>query len=231
MTALLAGVLLAAAPLNEQLDDPMRFEPPGWVKPDAGPLALPALPFTWEFPPNTVHEVPIDGTTLVNGIPVRLRYLLVKGSPEGIGRHFLESFKKQGLYVAPRQLITKLLTGVDPQAVITYSVVIQPNTAELTTVILGESRPLDRKAVVAGLPVPAGAGEPVPVQFEGNTVLSFRLAQAPAELQTFYARELPLRGWRPGAPGEWLKGDERLTVSVRGDAKDATVVLEVRRGR
>ena len=102
---------------------------PDWLRdvsrapPDGGraklPLALPGLPFVWELPPKTLHEIPIDGTTYVDGVPVRLRQLLVVGTPEQIGKHFLESFLRQGLYIAPRQGIDRLLTGVDPQSIVT----------------------------------------------------------------------------------------------------------------
>lgn len=230
VTLLAAMSALLAAPPGEQLYDPMQFDPPGWVPRDAG-MARPALPFTWELPHDVVHEVPIDGTTRVDGVPVRLRYLLVKGTPEEIGRHFLQSFKKQGLYIAPRQLITRLLTGVDPEAIITYSVVLQPNEAGHTTVILGESRPLDRKAESAGLPLPPGAGSVPPVQFEGHTVLSFKVSSSVEAVQRFYAQELPLKGWRPGAEREWLSESGRLLVTVRPEGKGTQVVLELRAAR
>lgn len=221
------ALFLAAAP-GEQLYDPMQYDPPGFVRPDAG-ATRPALPFVWEFPPQTLHEVPIEGTTHVGGVPVRLRYLLVKGTPEELGRHFLASFKKQGLYIAPRQLITRLLTGVDPEAIITYSVVLQPNEAGHTTVILGEARPLDRKPMAGGLPLPPGAQDAIPVQFEGRAVSSFKVKGPAASVQQFYGRELPLRGWRPEGENEWLRPNEQLRVTLRPDGESTQVMLELQK--
>jgi hypothetical protein len=229
MSALLSWVLLCAGgqlPTGDLVRDAPMFRDP-----DAGPVApgLPPLPFTWELPPKTVHEVPIDGTTSVAGVPVRLRYLLVKGTPHDLGLHFLQSFKRQGLYIAPKQAIDRLLTGVDPQSIATYSVVLQPNEAGHTTVILGESRILERKPEVNGLPLPPSAQAPIPVQFEGHTVLSFKVNDPVEEVRRFYGRELPLRGWRPGDEGGWLKEGERLRVTVRADGRQSQVVLEQRR--
>ena len=198
---------------------------PDGGQPYDGPLALPPLPFTWELPPKTMHEVPIDGTTYVAGVPVRLRYLMVNDTAANIGRHFLDSFKRQGLYVEPDQAYERALTGVDPGAIVTYSVVLQANAAGHTTVILGETRPLDRKKTAGDLPLPPSAKNAVPVKFEGNTVLSFTVSEPEAAVREFYARELPLKGFRPGGEGVWLREGERLELTVKGKG----VLIKLRR--
>lgn len=197
--------------------------------PDGGvklPLALPALPFVWELPPKTKHEIPIDGTTYVDGVPVRLRQLVVQGSPEEIGKHFLESFLKQGLYIAPRQSITRLLTGVDPQAIITYSVVLQPNDKGHTTVILGESRPLDRKVEAGGLPVLPQAKGAIPVQFEGYLLVSYLVSATEAEVRAFYAKELAARGYKARDGGVWIKTGDQLELMLSVQGSQTKVVLK-----
>lgn len=215
------AVLLAGLPLEAQVKLPA----------DAGAVSTASLPFVWELPEKTVHEVPIDGTTLVAGIPVRLRYLLVKGSAEDIGRHFLASFIRQGLYVAPRQDVTRLLTGVDPGSVVTYSVVLQPNTEGHTTVILGEAKPIDRKKGASpALPVPPSVQGAIPVQHEGTTVLSFRASESVETVTAFYARELTQQGYRPVSAKTWARPGEQLDVTISAEGATSRVLLEQRRG-
>jgi hypothetical protein len=201
-------------------------------RPDAGklPLALPGVGFVWELPPKTLHEIPIDGTTHVDGIPVRLRQLVVVGKPEPLGRHFLESFQRQGLFIAPRQAIDRLLTGVDPQSFVTYSVVLQANGPDHTTVILGESRPLDRKPATAdGLPVLPQAKGAIPVQFEGYVLLSYLAPVTEAEARAFYEKALLARGYKAGDGGVWLKPGERLELSLTAQGGQVKVVLKQQR--
>jgi hypothetical protein len=188
------------------------------------PLALPGLPFVWELPPKTVQEIPIDGTTRVGGIPVRLRQLIVRGKPEEIGRHFLESFLRQGLYIAPRQAIDRLLTGVDPQSIVTYSVVLQVNDKDHTTVILGESRPLDRQRV-EGLPVLPQSKGAIPVQFEGHLLLTYLAPVSEADARAFYVKELAARGYQAREPGVWTKPGDRVEVTLSQDSGQTKVVV------
>lgn len=198
--------------------------------PDAGTpppvLALPGLNFVWELPPKTLHEIPIEGTTWVDGIPVRMRQLLVVGTPEQIGKHFFDSFMKQGLYIAPRQAIDRLLTGVDPQSIVTYSVVLQANGPTHTTVILGESRPLDRKAAAPdGLPVMPQVKGAIPVAFEGYVQLSYAVAATEAEVRAFYAKELTARGYQAKEAGAWVRASDRVELTITGQAGQLKVVL------
>jgi hypothetical protein len=205
-------VLAGAPPPTEQLDSSRIYVRDGGL-----PMALPGLPFVWELPPKTEHEIPIDGTTRVDGIPVRLRQLIVFGTPEQIGKHFLESFLRQGLYIAPRQAIDRLLTGVDPQSIVTYSVVLQANQAGRTTVILGESRPLDRdRAAGDALPVVPQARGAIPVQFEGYVL---------------YVKELAARGYQPREAGVWGRATDRIELTLTPLGTQTKVVLKQTRAR
>lgn len=198
--------------------------------PDAGAARRAPLPFVWELPPRTLNEIPIDGVTWVDGIPVRLRQLNVAGTPEQIGRHFLASFQKQDLYVAPRQAIDRLLTAVDPESLITYSVVLQPNVPGRTTVVLGEARLLDRKKPADdGLPVLPQAKGAIPVQTEGARVLSYSATATLTDAEAFYARELTARGWRMGQePGVWRRGpsNDRLELEISAQGPKVQVVVK-----
>lgn len=192
--------------------------------PDAGVGV--GVGFKWEYPPQTLHEIPIDGTTYVDGVPVRLRQLLVVGRPDEIGKHFFDSFTRQGLYIAPRQAIDRLLTGVDPQAIITYSVVLQPNGPNHTTVILGESRPIDRKvAPAAGLPVMPQAKGVIPVQFEGYAQLSYPVTATEAEVRAFYAKELGARGYQKKEGNAWERAGDRVELAVSPGATGQVKVV------
>ncbi|MBL8953448.1 MAG: hypothetical protein JNK82_21920 [Myxococcaceae bacterium] len=196
------------------------------------PLSLPPLPFTWELPPKTMHEVPIDGTTYVQGVPVRLRYVMVKDTPREIGRHFLESFKKQGLFISPGQNVERMLTGVDPQSIYTYTVVLQANGPDHTTVILGEAMPLEKKKeTTTGLPLPPSAKNVLPVAFEGYTVVAFTVFDAVDDLKKFYATELPRRGYRPKSETVWVKRGEELDVKLSAVKGGSQVVIEQRATR
>lgn len=217
--SLAAALILLAAPLDAASAEPR----------DAGPIALPPLPFVWELPPKTVSEVPIDGTTYVIGVPVRMRHLMVKAKPDEIGRHFLKSFKRQGLFVDAGQDVSRMFTAVDPQSFNTYTVVLQPNGPEHTSVIIGEAKPLLRESnEAAGLPLPRSAQNVLPVKFEGYTVTAFSVPDALADVQSFYALELSRRGYQPKSDTVWLKQGEQLDVKLSTKNGRTNVVLEQR---
>ena len=229
MSAAVFLLLFAAPPLRAPDAGTLSLDAQLRLTPDAGPLPLsmPPRPFVWELPQTTMHDVPIDGTTYVRGVPVRMRYVMVKDTPVNIGRHFLESFKRQGMYLAEGQQLDRAVTGVDPSSLQTYTVILQPNQPGYTTVILGEAKPLEKKPLaVGGLPMPPSVRDAVPVKFEGYLLLSFSAAEPIAEVQSFYAVELPRAGYEPVGEGEWAKPGERLEVTLSVDGKRTRVLLK-----
>jgi hypothetical protein len=224
MTALVVLLLLAGG------GHPLDMMPP--LPPDAGnPLFGPGVGFRWEPPPKVVADAVIPGVTYVNGVPVQLRQLVVAAKPEEVGRHFLESFKRQGLYVADRQAIDTLFSGVDPSSLTTYSVVLQANGDKHTTVILGEARPLQpRRSGAQALPVMPGVKGALPVEFEGYTQLNYDVGATAAQVEEFYGAQLGKQGYaREGSAGQptWARQGER--VEVRVSAAGARAQVTVRR--
>lgn len=170
--------------------------------------------FVWELPPAVIVNVEVTGELTAGGIPVRMRKLTVRQAPGEIGRHFLDSFKRQGLYVPPGMPYDRVLTGVDPQTVHTFTVLIQPIDPRHCGVILGEAEPLAARARELRDPLFPGAAHVLQTTFESGRTVSFQARASEAELSSFYAEVLPKTGFVREADGSWRGSGEALQIFV-----------------
>lgn len=182
--------------------------------------------FAWDLPPGVVGSAEIPGELVAGGIPVRMRKLTVALPADAVGRHFLGSFTRQGLYVPEGQPYDRVITGVRPSDYRTFTVLIQRIDAKHCGVILGEALPLAAakgRDLGGGLLFP-GATQPFATRFESGSTVSFRARASEAELGSFYGEVLPKLGFARSASGGWRGANEELSILSMRDPKDPALV-------
>jgi hypothetical protein len=239
MNAYLAALMLAAAPAR---DAGVTAARDGGLAaaPDAGVL-LPSLlataapTFKWEAPPGVLTEIPMSGEMQALGIPVRARALVVKGKLSELGEHFLRSFQKQGLYIAPDQdkgMAENIITGLDFNAMISYSAVFQKNGGDLYTVVLGEANvgAINETRPTDFAPIHPLGMNTVRANTEGFRTLFYDLDGVPGtELLRFYDEKMVAAGYRKtDQPGVYLRGRDELTVRMIRKGNKSNVGIKLR---
>jgi hypothetical protein len=168
--------------------------------------------FVWDLPAKVVSDVEVAGEIEAAGIPVRMRKLIVGLSAAEVGRHFLQSFRRQGLFVPPGMPYDRVLTGVRPSDYRTFTVLIQQIDPKHCGVILGEAMPMAARPGTKGDPLFPGASHPFETRFESGRTVSFRARATVDELSSFYSEVLGKAGYRRAKDGSWRSQSQSLSV-------------------
>lgn len=152
-----------------------------------------------------LDEVEIPGEVVAQSRPVHLHAQRARGLIVDVAALFRTAFLDAGYYVLPSvQLVSfaansASVTGLDVVNQKSYTVILQPADAQSVTVIYGQVN-LSPEARVAppedGLPLYPGAPVPLRVATEGGAVSLYEVKAAKADLRAFYARKLPLQGYK-----------------------------------
>ncbi|MBX7117069.1 MAG: hypothetical protein K1X64_22310 [Myxococcaceae bacterium] len=189
--------------------------------------------FNWEVP-GIVSETEIPGVTWAMGVPVKMHAVTVKGKVEDSMRYLYDSFIKQGLYVEARLQMGPILTGVDPDNLMTYSAVFQENAPGYVTIVMGEANILKSKPPQGAdfIPLFPGAHSVLRSSIEGSdTLVYFAPVNAEEKVRAFYKDALSKTGYQvdPQDPSTYFKGSEQVTLQTK--LKDGQVsVFATRRG-
>ena len=183
--------------------------------------------FAWELPRELVSDVDVPGRLEAGGIPVRLRKLTVRLTAGEVGEHFLSSFKRQGLWVPPGMPYDRVLTGVRPHDLRTFTVLIQPIDSRHCGVILGEAAPASARVEGVVDPLFPGATGPTVTRFESGRTLSFRARATEAELTSFYSRVLAPAGFSRTEAGVWQSAGEEVAVYAMPEPNQSGVLRVV----
>jgi len=196
------------------------------ASPDAG-MYRPARPaFRWEFP-TVLSEVEVPEVFETNGIPNRFRALVLALPFERAYVHFRESFTRQGLYVAPPHEQLQMapgqvsLTGLDPEAEVTYTVIFTPYDDGTTGAIVGEAwfKGRELSAKNPFVPVMAGGEGLVTQQLESGRSVAYSIRATPAAVMSFYGQVLRDRGYTQQNDGAWTRGSSAIRVVVEDCTK------------
>lgn len=195
------------------------------------PVVAPALPqFHWDIP-EPKERVEVPGVVSSNGLPMKLFAVRSGWKTAELVQYFATAFEKAGLYIPPaREQIQRLrypqLTALDPERMVTYTVILQPNEDGSTTVITGEAHLAERKPISQWLvPLFPGAEQPVQSDLEAMKTLIYTVPAAPADVQRFYDEQLKALGFQAGGGGTFAKGGRVLRLDVRPGEKGGTRVL------
>ncbi len=202
------------------------------------PTATPSRPpFRWEVP-GLIAWVETAGPQISNGVPLVLQMGRSTASMETLLQHFVDSFQKAGLYVPPasRQLRAfrePQITALDPERMISYTAILQPNPDDTVTVILGTSNLSEYHPQAQSLkwaPLPPDAKQLMLTDMEGQQQAVFAASTSQEEVLRFYRGKLLQAGFQEKEPGEFHRGDERLRVSTRLEEGQLMVLLSRRLG-
>lgn len=171
--------------------------------------------------PGAIAPLTAPSFTMVDGVRVTSATAVSKKDAASLQAHFTALFEKKGLYLADEVKEVELpntlqVTGLDPDNMISYSVLLQPSKKGFTTVILSSAelakKPMPATASFAPM-MPNAAGIAT-AQLEGLQTLSYDVTATPAEIKAFYRTELSKMGYREVEELTFQKGSDRLVLNV-----------------
>ena len=179
--------------------------------------------------PGLIEEVAIPGLATSNDIPVHLHAYLSSETLGRIEEYFLDAFLKAKLFVAPPNQQTQFegmvqMTGLDVDAQISYTVLIQPSSNKTTTVIYGTSFLSPQYVLDKTLfaPIFLGATSVARSNLEGLRMISYRAKAKPADVLSFYKQALSTAGYRTQDSLSYVKDHDEIQVYV--ESKDSVMV-------
>ncbi len=205
-----------------------------------GDGGLPFAKYKWEVPDrSSAIDVPV--VQVVNGLPVRFSAAVSRAKPDFLLKYYVDEFTKAGLYIPPEEHQMDLggplvqLTALDTDNLISYSVILQVTDDKHTTVIMGQgylTNWLEKKPEGADVvPLFPGARNTVHTHSEGLDVVQYSLKADAAPVRNFYDSTLRRGGFSVDAadPSTFVRGSERITVSVVKSAPGSDTSVVVRR--
>jgi hypothetical protein len=192
----------------------------------------------WEIP-GLIAWVDTDGPMVANGVPVLIQLARSSRSVDDLAAHFVRFFEKAQLYVAPLEkqaAITRepQLTALDPNQMLSYTVILQANPDKTTSVILGTAnvgawKPDRQSQPLEWAPLMPGATNLLRTEAEGQSSAAYDVDSTPDKVQAFYREKLARAGYKAsGQEGEYQRGTEWLRVRARADEKGRLMVWLVR---
>lgn len=177
-------------------------------------------PFVWDVP-QVVDIIDVPGVMLADGVPVRLKAVRTKEKPEPLLQHMMDRWMEWGLYIAPveqqrQPLQQPMLTALDPERLITYTIILQPNPDGTTTLYLGEanmSKPPAAMSTVA--PVFPGAEGVMTSDLEVVRSVNYSVRAKEAEVEAFYRTELGKAGFKEVKPRIFRSGGQELELILK----------------
>ncbi len=196
-----------------------------------------APPFQWHVP-GAIEDVPMSGEAESLGVPVRAHAVRSKERIEPLYLHFLQAFRRAGLYLPPPSAQFHMkgglaLTAIDDERMISYTVIFQANADRTTTVILGEANLAARRPAAedaqGGLPLPPQAKRVVRARSEGTSQVTFRLRARADEVTGYYRDVLGANGFEETEPQVFSDGTRQVQVLTQQVTDDEVVVALVER--
>ncbi|RKH41506.1 hypothetical protein [Corallococcus sicarius] len=211
--------------------------------PDAGvPGAVaPKRPFRWDIPGKVVW-VPSAGPQVSDGVPMDLQLARTDWGLDAVVQYMLDSFRKAGFYMAPlreqRSPTTEpMLTALDVEKLVAYTVIFQENADRSVTLILGTSdmsKYTPPGATLGWAPLMPGSEQVTRSDLEGAHLAVFAAKPGTTQAQVFdyYRTALKPVGYAedPDEPGLFRRGSEVLKVSTRDEEGLLMVSLRHRQG-
>jgi hypothetical protein len=204
--------------------------------PDAG---TPRAPFRWDVP-GLVDQVDSPGIQVSDGVPMHLQLARSRWQLDALIQAMADRFRAAGLFIStsPEALSSPtrepILTALDTEKRVAYTVIFQQGADGLVTLILGTSDLSSYKPAspLGWAPVMAGAEQVTRTEMEAGQMAMFSVNASPAQVLEFYRTELGAAGFRedPAQPGLFQRGTEVLRVVTRQDGDSVVVGLNRRLG-
>ncbi|MBZ4419658.1 hypothetical protein [Myxococcus sp. RHSTA-1-4] len=191
-------------------------------------------PFVWDVP-KVVDIVDVPGVMLADGVPVRLKAVRSKEKPEPLLQHIVDRWEAWGLFIPPvehqpQTLREAQITALDPERLITYTVIFQPNPDGTTTLYLGEANMSQPPQAVSSVaPVFAGAEGVMTSELEVVRSVNYTVRAKEAEVEAFYRAELGKAGFKEVEPRRFRSGHEEMELVIRSVQPGQLSVAVLRR--
>ena len=191
--------------------------------------------------PNLLQAVEVPAVIKAQGIPTQLRAVLLKIEPDLLLQKYVDAFQAAGFYIPPvrqqpQPLNVPMLTALDPERSISYTVILQPHGDGTTTAILGEANlALRDKPGEDVAPLFPGAKNVVRTEQESARVLAYEAPGTPEQVQAFYRDVLPKAGYaeseEPSEKGTFQKGAAQLRFLLKQKAPGQSSVVVIATGQ
>ncbi|QSQ20998.1 hypothetical protein JY651_38220 [Pyxidicoccus parkwayensis] len=208
---------------NSRLSELLGEDEPELLKEIPPDVKVPPVyrqPFVWDVP-RVKDIIDVPGMMLADGIPVRMKAVRTAEKIEPLMQHIVERWVEWGLYVAPieqqpQKLQEPMLTALDPERLITYSVIFQPNPDGTTTLYLGEADMSKPPAVMTSVaPAYPGAEGIMTSDLETVRSVNYAVRAKEAEVDAFYRTELGKAGFKEVEPRRFRAGQEEVEVILK----------------
>jgi hypothetical protein len=194
----------------------------GWTARAADPVPERPRPHVWVVP-RPLQALDVPGRTQALGMPVSIHAVRSAESVPVLEAHFRRQFQEAGLFLPPRAHVAPVssevqVTGLDPDTFIAYTVFLQPNPDGSTTVLLTEAFLGERRREApqdAFVPLMPGARDVMQSRTENTSLVQYSVKASREEARGFHTRTLTGAGYREVEPGVFVRGAERLRVSVQ----------------
>ncbi|MFL5348467.1 MAG: hypothetical protein ACJ8AT_27030 [Hyalangium sp.] len=237
------GESAAAGPAKSAQKKPAAAKPeaaakPAPAKPAAPAAATPRPPFHWDVP-GLLQWVDSAGVQVSDGVPITLQMALSKEPVEVLLQHFANSFQKAGFFIPPdREQVQAMrepqLTALDPERMVSYTVIFQPNPDNTVTLILGTSD-LSHYTPWKGTdlgwaPLPPNARLLMRTDLEGGQSAVLSVSSSAEQVMGFYREALKQAGFVEDEPGQFRRGSETIGVYPQSQEGKLSVSLTHRLG-
>ncbi|WP_426751150.1 hypothetical protein [Myxococcus sp. Y35] len=182
--------------------------------------------------PGAISKPTLAEKTVVDGVVIETSTLVSNKDVATLKAHFRELFIRRGLYLSEATAEMKLqlgeqVTGLDTDNLISYTVILQPSGKNATTLIVSSAElgKRQQKSVPAFAPVYPGSGPVTSTQLEWMKSMSYPTTATPAEVRAFYREKLAAQGYAPGPDDTFIKGTERIALTVAPGVTERTVFL------
>lgn len=207
-------------------------------KPATPAAAAPRPAFHWDVP-GLLEWVDSAGVQVSDGVPITLQMARSKEPMEVLLQHFANSFQKAGFFIPPdREQVQALrepqLTALDPERMVSYTVIFQPNPDNTVTLILGTSdlsHYTPWKGTELGwAPLPPNARLVMRTDMEGGQSAVLSVPSSPEQVLGFYRETLRQAGFVEEDPGQFHRGSETIGVYPQNQEGKLSVSLTHRLG-
>jgi hypothetical protein len=188
--------------------------------------------------PGRTSATTVPVVTNVEGVNVTQSSCTSKASIDELNAHFAKRFAKQGLYLPPEQKDWQpeagtQLTGLDPENLVSYTVMLQPAGKAVTVLIAAADLGAKKLGETAEPVAPAmpGATGLTSYRLEGITAMSYAVRATPVEIKAFYRETLKKGGWVETGGLAFVKDGQQLTVEVSPGVSERYVMVQLQRAR
>ena len=182
--------------------------------------------------PGQVSKPTVPEKTVVDGVTIESSTLVSNKDVATLKAHFRRLFVRDGLYIAEETEAMKMklgdqVTGLDTDNLISYTILLQRSGPDATTVIVSSANlgKRETKNVPAFAPVYPGSGPVMTTQLEWMKTMNYATPATPAEVRAFYREKLTAQGYEARPDDEFVKGTERIALTVAPGVTERTVLL------